>query len=297
MKKILIAGANGIIGSFLCNRLSKKNIIFTTGLQKKLNKSHYISADLTNLHDTKKLCNNIDHCDILIFLVGLAHKKGKRKELDKFELINKITLVNLIQVLDETNKLPDKIIFSSTISVYGENRQQLNYDETTKKYPINSYAITKSKAEEFLLNNYRKQSWILRFAPVYSLKFRLNIYRRTKIGNLFYRIGNGSKKLSLCNIKNINDVVDNIIDGNIPNDVYNVSDPIIYTYNDLLLWSGSKWKIIIPEILLGYLYNFAKIINNNFLIENIIKLTTDNIYPSNKLQKYMKLSSNLKDKL
>ena len=133
------------------------------------------SLDLTKEEEVVAFAEKSPKCDALIFLVGLAHKKGKGKEFDEFRRINKQTLVNLLSILKEKDKLPDKIIFASTISVYGEKINQNIYNEDSEKTPFSPYAITKLEAEEYLLNNFSNQSWILRFAPVYASDFQLNI--------------------------------------------------------------------------------------------------------------------------
>ena len=126
-------------------------------------------------------------------------------------VINNQTLTNLLSVLNSLNKLPKKIIFSSTISIYGEQYSQNNYFEDSLKLPLSPYAISKLKTEQYLLKYFKDTTWILRFAPVYSQNFLLNIDRRTKIGCYYFRVGQGKYKLSLCNIENIAVVIEGII--------------------------------------------------------------------------------------
>jgi len=237
-------------------------------------------------------CN---HFDILIFLVGLAHTKGKGKDLPEFKKVNYQTLVNLLSVLKTVGKTPVKIVFASTISVYGEQYDQSTYNEATEPRPFSPYAVTKLQAEQYLLDNFPDNSWILRFAPVYSSNFLLNIYRRTRIGNRFYKIGSGAKKLSLCNIENIKTTVEGIIDGVVPAGVYNISDPIAYTYNDLLNHWGAPFIFRIPSLSIRLLYILGRITNNIFFKENSTKLITNNIFPSDKIQKYIKLNYTISD--
>ena len=93
-----------------------------------------------------------------------------------------------------------------------------------------------ASAEDYLSKYFENQSWILRLAPVYKKDFLLNIMRRTKILNFNYKIGSGNCKLSLCNIKNITTTVENILLNKVPYGVYIISDPLNYSYNDLLKW-------------------------------------------------------------
>ena len=193
------------------------------------------------------------------------------------------------------NTLPPKIIFASTISVYGEKINKYIYDEDSDRDPFSPYAITKLEAEDYLLDNFKDQTWILRFAPVYASNFQLNINRRTKIRGFFYKVGDGSNKLSLCNIENISSVIQNIIEDKVPNGTYNISDEKDYDYNDLLLYVNAKWVVTIPILLFKWLYHIGEMMNNIFIKENTIKLISNNVFPSNKIRKHIVLPYKLND--
>ncbi len=291
--KVLLVGANGVIGSFLYENLEK--IYNVLGISKSNNNPSLTILDLTSNNQVHKFVDSIEKYHIMIFLVGLAHKKGRDKDLQEFLNINHKTLVNLTSKLEYADKLPLKIIFASTISVYGECLHQDTYNEDTKPNPTSPYAITKLQSEKYLLKNYGDRSWILRFSPVYSSDFKLNIARRTKIGYFNYRVGDGNKKLSLCNIKNIYEIINGIINDVIPPSIYNISDKTIYSYNKLIELSIINWVIPIPKTFIQIIYYFGVFFKNNFLIENAIKLISDNIYTSEKVSKYINLPYNLRD--
>jgi len=256
-------------------------------------KFHFL--DLTQQEDVNFFSEESLKFDALIFLVGLAHKKGKGKELDEFRRVNKQTLANLLFALESKGKLPSKIIFASTISIYGEKINQDIYPEDSVKNPFSPYAVTKLEAEEYLIENFKDRSWILRFAPVYSPDFQLNINRRTKVGNFFYKIGNGTKKLSLCNLENIGLAVQGILEDKAPAGVYNISDENEYSYNDLLKYVNVKWAVHIPAFLVKWLYVVGKMMNNIFLKENATKLISDNTFPSDKIRRYISLTASLNE--
>ncbi len=293
MNKVLLAGANGFIGSFLYNRFKKDYSITALDYSKGLIEDNFFPLDLTQETDVENFTEKSPKFDALIFLVGLAHKKGKGKELDEFRRINKQTLINLLSKLDEKNKLPDKILFASTISVYGEKNNQSMYSEDSSKEPFSPYAVTKLEAEKYLLNNYSSQSWILRFAPVYAPDFKLNINRRTKTAGSFYKIGNGREKLSLCNLENIGFAIKGILEDKVPSGIYNISDEKDYSYNDLLKYVNAKLVIPIPRVIVKGLYYVGKVMNNIFLMENATKLISNNIFPSAKIRQYITLPATL----
>ena len=293
MNNILLAGANGMIGSFLYNTFNKDYSITALDYSKGLIEDNFFSIDLIQEADVENFADKLPKCDALIFLVGLAHKKGKGQEFDEFRRINKQTLVNLLSVLEVQGKLPNKIIFASTISVYGEKMNQNIYNEDSEKNPSSPYAVTKLEAEEYLLNNYGGQSWVLRFAPVYSQDFQLNINRRTKAAGRYYKVGKGSKKLSLCNLENIGSAVQGILEDKVPSGIYNISDEIEYSYNELLKYVNAKWIVRIPTFLVKGLYVVGKIMNNIFLKENATKLISNNVFPSDKIREYIELPNTL----
>ena len=146
------------------------------------------------------------------------------------------------------------------------------------------------------LKNYGVQSWVLRFAPVYSPDFQLNINRRTKAAGRYYKVGKGSKNLSLCNLKNIGSAVQGILKDKVPAGIYNISDENEYTYNDLLHYVNAKWIVHIPTFLVKGLYVVGKMMNNIFLKENATKLISDNVFPSEKIRQYITLPATLDNK-
>tara|TARA_B110000008_G_scaffold277575_1_gene319187 strand:- start:850 stop:1740 length:891 start_codon:yes stop_codon:yes gene_type:complete len=281
--KVLIAGGGGNIGRPLYDSLCKKENITML-----VNNSKPLSGDYINLNllDFEKIINfvkNNKKFDVLIFLVGLAHKKGKKSDFEEFNSLNFITLKNLTDIFIKYDKVPSKIIFTSTISVYGERLNIDSYTEDVLPRPKTPYAITKFKAEEYLRNKFDSSYWILRLAPVYSSSFKLNINRRTKIIGRNFLVGDGNVKLSLCHQNNIISIIESIIAGEIDSGTYNLSDEKIYTYIDLHEYQKNDYFFKIPKFIVKFYLFIGKIIKNNFLIENSIKLISDNIYPSEKI--------------
>ena len=131
--KILIAGVSGYVGSFLFEKLHNEYDI--TGLKNSRDSTHtdFFSLALTDKADVENFAEKSPKFDVLFFLVGLAHKKGKGKELDEFRRINKQTLVNLLSKLDEKNKLPEKIIFAThqtRITIHRFNNRKININNS-----------------------------------------------------------------------------------------------------------------------------------------------------------------------
>ena len=97
-KSILISGVNGAIGSFIYNRFFEDYSITGVGYRDNSNKENYF-LDLAKENDVNTFIEQSKKYDVLIFLVGLTHKKGKNHDLDEFRCVNKKTLTNLLSTL------------------------------------------------------------------------------------------------------------------------------------------------------------------------------------------------------
>ena len=94
---------------------------------------------------------------------------------------------------------------------------------------------------------------------------------------------------SLCNIKNIGICINAIICNKVPAGIYNLTDSKEYFYDDLLRFKNKKYAIRVPIFFVMVIYFLAKKFKLTSLKENSIKLLTDNIYSSSKLQKFIDL--------
>ena len=65
---------------------------------------------------------------------------------------------------------------------------------------------------------------------------------------------------------------------------------IRFTYNQLQKYQKSNNIINIPMIFVWIVFLIGKVLKNNFLVENSIKLLSDNTYPSDKISQQHSLS-------
>ena len=294
--KILLTGVNGFIGSNIYNELKSKHEVL--GISKSKSSricNQYISCDLTDREKLKEVLKKHSDIDVIVHCAALAHNKGNDLSFDRFQKVNYGVTKDLVDLSNEYLNLK-QFIFLSTISVYGERMDKSVYIESDECYPKSPYAVAKKKSEEYIEANCNSPYFILRLAPVYSDTFKLNIQRRTEIKGINYIIGKGNNKLSLCNVKNIVDVVVNIINVNIPsNEIYNISDEKEYTFKQMLdINHISRVKLFIPKFIISILYRINKIVmKKQFIEENSIKLISDNIYSSEKLISNMNLKYKL----
>ena len=96
----MISGINGNIGSFLHPQLEHEFSIMAMSYSQGSIENNFIQLDLTDIDKVNHYAENCDHFDDLIFLVGLAHIKGKGRNLPEFKKVNYQTLLNLLSLID-----------------------------------------------------------------------------------------------------------------------------------------------------------------------------------------------------
>ncbi|WP_197095562.1 NAD-dependent epimerase/dehydratase family protein [Paraclostridium sordellii] len=294
--KVLITGVNGFIGSNIYEGLKDEFDVLgiSQSSESKICKN-YISCDLTDKDKLEEVIESNNDIDIIIHCAALAHNKGNDLSKDRFMKVNYEVSKDLVDLSNKYLSLK-KFIFLSTISVYGERIDKDVYVETDKCYPKSPYAIAKKKSEEYIEVNCKAPYYILRLAPVYSDEFRLNIKRRTELKGINYIVGDGSNKLSLCNVSNIVISVYDMIRGKVDeNGIYNMADQEVYSFIDLINVNRiSTIKIWIPKFCINILYKMNKFtINKQFIDENSIKLITNNIYSPAKINEKINIKYNL----
>lgn len=296
--KILITGVYGTVGSYLCKELKNKHEVIGIGRRKNYDGCHkYYSCDITDKVQVESILKDNSDLDIIIHCAALAHNKGNDLSKERFMKVNFEATKYFVDLSNKYLNLKN-FIFISTISVYGERLDKDVYIETDDCEPRSPYAVAKKLSEEYIIKNCKCNYTMLRLAPVYSKDFTLNIERRSRIKGMPYVVGNGKQKLSLCNIKNIYEAVNYIVNNAEKeiNEVYNISDSKVYEFNDLLKFIGVNNKIILPKFGFRILYIInITTIKKQFIHENSIKLISDNIYSSDKLNKKVKMKYEMKD--
>jgi len=156
---VLLTGGAGYIGSNVANLLIDRghNVTIIDSLEtghKKLipKKAKLIISDISNI---KKIKDNLDlrNFDLAIHFAGLISVDESMKNPIKYNLYNyKKTKIFLNFCFKNGLK---NIIFSSSASVYG-NPKKKKVTEKDKLNPLNPYAKSKLKVENFLINKSKK---------------------------------------------------------------------------------------------------------------------------------------------
>ena len=156
MKSILLTGGAGYIGSHVANYLLDRGLKVTiidnlsTGHKNLIpKKSKFYKCDIAN---TKKVAEIIrkNRFDVVMHFAGVIRVDESIKNPKKYNFINYEKGKIFLNTCFENNL--NKVIFSSTASVYG-NSNNKKVSENSKLKPINPYAKSKLKIENFLIRN------------------------------------------------------------------------------------------------------------------------------------------------
>ena len=171
MKRILVTGGAGFIGSNLVNKLIENkfevNVLdnLSTGDKKNINKkSNFIKGDI---RDKKILKKALSNCDIVYHLAAKTNIQESIANPSECIEINVTGTANIIEIC-LARKI--KIIFASSCSLYPLNYSK-KISENVIINPTTPYAMSKYLSEE-LLNFYSKknalETCILRCFNVYG---------------------------------------------------------------------------------------------------------------------------------
>ena len=145
MKKILITGSNGLLGSNLVRYFSQNPdyIVFSTSRSPSVNPPtvDFIQTDLLNSNSANKIFSRF-RPDIVINTVSLVNVDQCEEDPG---LANKLIVKTTENVTKSADRFNCRIIYISTDQIFDGKKSM--YKETDFINPINVYGQTKSQAE------------------------------------------------------------------------------------------------------------------------------------------------------
>lgn len=151
MKKFLVTGGAGFIGSYLVKQLVESHYHVTvlddlntgkkSNIESVINRINFVEGDIRDKNLVDELIKDQD---------GIFHLAARASVQESFEKPKEYHHVNVIgteNIFYAANKHDIKVIFSSSSSVYG-NPESIPIKENSPKNPINPYAETKLDKEK-----------------------------------------------------------------------------------------------------------------------------------------------------
>lgn len=217
--KILVTGANGVLGSLLIEKIKEKyNVIETTNRNKK--KSQII-CDITEKKEVFKTIKKTAP-DIIVHLAGITGNIECEKNPQKTLKTNVMGTFYILEAIKNKNI---KLIFASSREVYGD----LNYnaDENHSLNPHNMNGITKMISENLIINyhlRYKIPFNILRFTNFYgenNEKRGISKMIKTSLTNKKIKIFGGNQKIDFIHFDDAVSAIIKTIERK-KNGIYNI---------------------------------------------------------------------------
>lgn len=151
MKKFLVTGGAGFIGSHLVKKLVESNNQITvlddlntgkkSNIENLFEKINFVHGDIRDKDLVDKLSKEQDG------IFHLAARASVQESFEKPKEYHDVNVVGTENIFDVGKKYGLKVVFSSSSSVYG-NPESIPIKEDSSKNPINPYAVTKLEKEK-----------------------------------------------------------------------------------------------------------------------------------------------------
>jgi nucleoside-diphosphate-sugar epimerase len=265
MKKILITGASGFIGSFLVEEAVSKGWQTWAGIRKSSSKE-YLQDDRIqfidlNFSDKNKLKEQIAaHVSQYGKWDYVIHNAGLTKCLNPadFDRVNYLFSKHLIEALQETGNVPEKFVLMSSLSAHHSGARTV-------------YGASKLKAEDFLKAQTGFPFIILCPTGVYGPREKdYYLMLKTIKAGLDVTAGLKPQQLSFIYVKDLVQAAFLALESPVRNQSYFVADGNVYSDAEYTAIAkkalGKKWvlKIRVPLLILKTVSVFS---------EEIAKLT------------------------
>lgn len=236
-KTALITGASGFIGGQLTHSLINSG--YQVRLLVRRLKSNVDLPDNLDLHegdilDRQVLKSAVQGTNIIFHLAAILHRNNLTLyQKDACKNVNIEGTRRLVEAAKSEEV--DRLVFFSTVNVYGKSTTDMVLDENSPVNPISWYAKTKAHAEQIVLAEI--PAVVLRLSAVYGPQMKGNYPALIKAlqKGFFIKVGQGLNRRTLVYIHDVCRAA--VLAAEHPNasgKIYNVSDGRIYTMKEII---------------------------------------------------------------
>jgi len=238
MKKILITGASGFIGSFLVEEALKRGFETYAGIRKSSSKQYlqderikFVDLNFADVQTLTKQLQELGKFDYIIHNAGVTKCNDKRD----FDRVNFGYTKNFAEALISANVVPDKFLFMSSLSAFGSG------DEKTLKpimlsdtpNPNTIYGASKLKAEKFIESLDGFPYIFMRPTGVYGPRETdYFVFNQTVKRGIEPSMGFKTQYLTFIYVRDLVRVVFDALASNILQKAYFVADGKVYTNDE-----------------------------------------------------------------
>lgn len=285
MKKVLITGGAGFIGSHVADRflLNNYEVIaadnLVTGNVDNINGKNikFFNIDIRDREKLEELFKN-EQPDYVIHLAAQVSVSSSVEDVLYDAEENITALINILELCKKYNT--EKIVFSSTAAVYGIP-EEVPSRETNKTAPLSPYGLSKLTGEEYIKMYSRLfgvNYVILRYANVYGPRQSahgeagvVSIFNdKIKANGDIFIEGDGLQTRDFVYVKDVSGANYICATEDIKNETFNVSTntdiSILELFNTMKKYSGYEKDAFHKEARKGDIRNSR--LDNNKLLKN-----------------------------
>ncbi len=293
--KALVTGGTGTIGRTLVNRLlaygwevvvlSRRTEIATLPFKDRVT---YVNGEIT---DRQKVTFCVRDVDAVFHLAAKLEASGGANYRE-FERIN----VDGTKIVADGCRKADvkKLVFASSISVYGRDALKSAADETTPLNPDSCYSLSKARAEEIVLKtenrNGQKIGVVLRVASVYGPKEKTNysLLIKSVRSGIVLLPGRGAHKRTLVHDHDFAEAaVAAALNKSTSGKTYNVTDGRVYRMREITdaIAKAMRKKCFYPAVPVSVEKNLLKLLHIFSINGTVDKLSNNKAARGGKIQK------------
>lgn len=241
MKRILITGITGFVGTSLVRFFQASNIVKIFGHsrnQEKVRKNSFFDEiDFIPAISAEEIDKN--KIDCIIHLAGIAHDLSGSYEQQDYQKANFENTRNIF--LEFTKSKGNTFVFVSSIKAVVDHADFIITEDHVPS-PTSYYGISKRNAEEYILshNQNEKRIFVLRPCMIHGPgnKGNLNLLYKFVKSGIPYPLGVFENKRSFLSMDNFSFVIEHIIDDTLIPGTYFLSDNDSISTNDLVRLIG-----------------------------------------------------------
>lgn len=252
--KILITGASGFIGSFIVEEALKRGFETWAAVRKSSSKAYLQDERINfielNLSSKKQLVEQLKGkgFDYVVHAAGVTKCLNKQD----FSRINTLGTKNLVDALMEVGMPLKRLVFISSLSIFGAIKEQQPYEEireTDSPQPNTAYGKSKLEAEKYLESlGTRVPYIILRPTGVYGPREKdYFIMAKSIKGHSDFAVGYKRQDITFVYVQDVVQAVFLALEKGENGRKYFLSDGLVYqstTFSDLIHEElGRPWWI------------------------------------------------------